>query len=147
MIKLQAKSIAPVASSTVVLESEGIPSIVLAVKDAYQVSDRNEFVKAAGRRTQLVSCARRDGTAIQLRGNVPEGSAIDTQGGAVHRVELEVELQPQLKAAREAGQRSGSYTQLTVLRVARVWFTRESGKPDYEAPELPGLNGSQGKGA
>lgn len=135
--KLQAVNTKPTASACVEIKSDGNgANVMLSVRDAFQPDDRGKFAQVIGKKTQLIQFTRDDGESVQMRGVVLESDAVQCEGA--HRVLVEVSLRAQLKAAREAGAVSGSYTQLQVIRILKVWLT-DSEKPDFEATPVRGL--------
>lgn len=143
--KLQPVQAKPTASAVVDIRSDGKgANVVLSVKDAFAPDGHGKFVPAIGKKTQLIQFTREDGEAVQMRGTVLEADAVDCAGA--HRVLVEVSLRAQLKAAREAGAVSGSYTQLQVIRILKVWLS-DNEQPDFEATPVRGLKSTAVKGA
>ncbi len=125
MIKLETKSAAPSAVSTIEIKSAGSASSVILsteeIREPVNINGKDEWQVSKTRRKQILTFIGADGTPCSLEGGVFEHEAIEI--AAAHKVVAQVQISNELKAAYQAGRVSKAYTALELVRVTEVWDT------------------------
>jgi len=124
-IKLETKSAAPSAVSTLEIKSAGeASSVVLGteeVREAVEVGGKTDWITSKLKVKQFLSFIGADGTPCTLEGTVLEAEAVEI--AAAHKVVIQVTIANELKAAYQAGRVSKGYTSLELVKVVEVWDT------------------------
>ena len=124
-IKLETKSAAPSAVSTIEIKSAGeASSVVLGteeIREAVEVGGKTDWITSKIRVKQFLSFIGADGIPCTLEGTVLESEAVEIT--AAHKVVIQVAIANELKAAYQAGRVSKGYTSLELVRVVEVWGT------------------------
>jgi hypothetical protein len=124
-IKLETKSTAPSAVSTLEIKSAGdASSLVLGteeVREAVNVNGKDEWHTSKLKVKQFLSFIGSDGTPVCLEGVVLDSEAVEIS--AACKVVIQVQISNELKATYEKGRVSKGYMALELVRVVEVWDT------------------------
>lgn len=124
-IKLETKSAAPSAVSSLTIQSAGDAALIILateeVREPVEVNGKTEWMESKLKRRQLCTFIGADGNACSLEGTVLETDSVEI--AAAHKVVVQIQIANELKAAYQAGRVSKGYTSLELVRVVEVWDT------------------------